>query len=553
MASLLFNKSCANEEREERERTIYRFKMMAGLILPNFLASVDVTIVAPALLLISSHFSTALGSFNWIVAAYTLTLTTFVPSSGQIADIYGRHAALQFHVFFIMIGSVFCAAAATWGMLLLGRALQGLGGAGIMNLTRIILADNISLAENSKNTTVYAIGPVIGGYLAQADWRYLFVLPIGVSFIAHLLIFFFMRKGLVKGRAITKTGDSRTSGYISGLRTFDWPGMFLFIFGIGLVILAIMWGGTQYRWDSAAVIAPLIIGGIMSVAFFIHKYLLGPGRYTRRVLPNHVAMIPSTLFRKYDTYLLMIINFATRVSLVSAFYFISIYWEFAEGYTASEAGVQLLYYTPGLGVGVYSAMVLCNVWPRKTFHPLLWGSFAITSRRGPLVSGMLALAGVGTGLRFMPVALHAVGTWPTRIASIQSLLSFMIPFGETIGISMMGAVFTNKFNLYLHSINTSGQQSFTTSGPPNLDILNNLPPEIKDNVQDAATKAVMWSFISIVPFMGLSLLASIMMGNVWIGKPEKKGGDGRVKKAEVKGKVMYESFLLAMITGNLKD
>jgi MFS family permease len=97
------------------------------------------------------------GSFNWIVAAYTLTLTTFVPSSGQIADIYGRHTALQFHVFFIMIGSVFCAAAATWGMLLFGRALQGLGGAGIMNLTRIILSDNVSLAENSRNNTIFSL------------------------------------------------------------------------------------------------------------------------------------------------------------------------------------------------------------------------------------------------------------------------------------------------------------------------------------------------------------------------------------------------------------
>jgi len=74
--------------------------------------------------------------FNWIVTAYTLTLTTFVPISGQIADFYGRHTALQSHIFCLMIGSVFCAAAQTWGMLLFGRALQGVGAAGIQNLTR---------------------------------------------------------------------------------------------------------------------------------------------------------------------------------------------------------------------------------------------------------------------------------------------------------------------------------------------------------------------------------------------------------------------------------
>jgi Na+/melibiose symporter-like transporter len=155
-------------------------------------------------------------------------------------------------------------------------------------------------------------------------------------------------------------------------------------------------------------------------------------------------MIPSTLFRRKDTSLLMVINFATGVSLVSAFYFISYYWQLAEGYPSSEAGVQLLYYTPGLGVGVYSAMFLCNIWPRQTFYTLFVGSivealglslltWAISSRQKALVNGMLALSGAGTGLRFMPVVLHAAGVWPSRIAAVQSLMSFMIPFGETIG------------------------------------------------------------------------------------------------------------------------
>ncbi|KAF2740053.1 MFS general substrate transporter [Polyplosphaeria fusca] len=562
----------AQMKKEKHNRRAYRWKMVIGLILPNFLAAVDVTIVAPAVPIISSHFNRLSGSFNWIVAAYTLTLTTFVPSSGQIADVYGRHTALQFHVFFIMIGSVFCAAAATWGMLLLGRALQGLGGAGIMNLTRIILSDNVSLAENSRNNTVfsliagvsYAVGPVIGGYLASAGWRYCFVVPIGVAFVSHILIFVLMRKDLVKGRAATQMRQSKRLGYISGLAVFDWPGMVLFIFGIGLIILAIMWGGTQYSWNSAAVVAPLVIGALLSVLFFVHEYLLGHGRIMSRVFPKQRAMIPSFLFRKADTWSLMIINFATGVSLVSAFYFISIFWELAEGYSASGAGVQLLYYTPGLGVGVYSAMFLCNVWPRQTFFPLFFGSviettglalltWAVTSRHKALVNGMLALAGAGTGLRFMPVALHAAGTWRSHIPVIQSLLSFMIPFGETIGISMMGAVFTNKFNLSLRSLNSGQGQEFPSNGPPNLNILDDLPPDIKSDVQNAAAKAVMWAFVSILPFMALSTLACAFLGNVWIGKPESKDDKGKIKREEIKGKVMYRSFLAAVLTGNITN
>jgi MFS family permease len=97
------------------------------------------------------------GSFNWIVAAYTLTFTTFVPASGQLADIYGRHFALQFEMFWILLGSVLCAAAQSWGMLLLGRALQGLGAAGIMSLSRIILSDGATLAETSRNNSILSV------------------------------------------------------------------------------------------------------------------------------------------------------------------------------------------------------------------------------------------------------------------------------------------------------------------------------------------------------------------------------------------------------------
>lgn len=166
------------EKAEARRHNIAQWKLLIGLILPNFLSAVDVTIIAPAIPLISSHFSASTlhfvihqqnnltdrhldrlsGSFNWIVAAYTLTFTTFVPLSGQFAEAFGRHSTLHFQMFWIMIGSALCAGAQTWGMLLVGRALQGLGGAGIMNLSRIILSDNgATLAQISRNNSILSL------------------------------------------------------------------------------------------------------------------------------------------------------------------------------------------------------------------------------------------------------------------------------------------------------------------------------------------------------------------------------------------------------------
>lgn len=154
------SQTAARQKQEARQRTIRLWKLVLGLALPNFLAAVDVTIVAPAIPLISSHFNQLSGGFNWVVAAYTLTFTTFVPASGQLADIYGRHFALQFEMFWIVVGSVLCAAAQSWSMLLVGRALQGLGAAGIMSLSRIILSDGATLTETAKGNTIMSL---IGG------------------------------------------------------------------------------------------------------------------------------------------------------------------------------------------------------------------------------------------------------------------------------------------------------------------------------------------------------------------------------------------------------
>lgn len=94
-------------------------------------------------------------------------------------------------------------------------------------------------------------------------------------------------------------------------------------------------------------------------------------------------------------------------------YFVSLYFTIVKQYTAGHSGVQLLYYVPGLGVGAYSAMFMCNVYPKKTFYPILFGSiteavgvgvlaWALYAGHLPTIFGMMALTGAGTGMRFMP-------------------------------------------------------------------------------------------------------------------------------------------------------
>lgn len=109
------------------------------------------------------------------MTSFTLAQTSSVLLYGQISDVFGRHDVAQASIFFILIGSVLGAGTQAWGMLLLGRGFQGLGFSGLGVVTRLILADKVSLKENAKNNTLFTllnglssgVGPVIGGYLTK--------------------------------------------------------------------------------------------------------------------------------------------------------------------------------------------------------------------------------------------------------------------------------------------------------------------------------------------------------------------------------------------------
>ncbi|OOF97289.1 hypothetical protein ASPCADRAFT_165939 [Aspergillus carbonarius ITEM 5010] len=543
---------CKEQKHNER---VYRAKLIAGLTLPFILSTLDLTIVATATSSIASHFN-QFDELNWIVTAFSLTSTTFIPIFGQLADVFGRHLVLQMALFFMLIGSVLCAAAQTWGMLLLGRALQGVGSAGLGNLIMIILADKVSLKENARNKSLfslfggvgYAVGPIVGGYLTDTNWRYCFVVPIPIAVISHILIFVLLRNDLVEGTMLRK--GSRWSSVLPALATVDIGGSVLFIFGVGLIILAVTWGGATYSWSAKQVLAPLIVGAICFIAFFVYEYLLEPGRLFARIFPKHVATLPYSLFERRDTIWLAILNFSTG----------------AAGYSTSKAGLELLYYIPGLGAGVYLAVYMCNAFPRQIFFPLKIGAvlstvglavvaYAISAQNTSLLCGMMVVTGAGVGLRLMPASLHTAGIWPERITSAMSLMQVALPFGGTLGLTIMTSVFNNKFGNSAVMKGLEGADSTLDVHDTNsLSFLDDLPAAAQESVRIAGKDAIMWAFISILPIIGVSLITSAILGNVWVNvkaKRDKDGQDEADEGEEGRSEVIYVSYLWALAKGTI--
>ncbi|PYH50079.1 putative MFS multidrug transporter [Aspergillus saccharolyticus JOP 1030-1] len=557
------NEKCSICHERKRQQRMYRLRLIAGLSLPFILSTLDLTIVATATTVIASHFD-KFDELNWIITAFSLTSTTFIPIFGQLADVFGRHLILQTALFLMLVGSVLCAAAQTWGMLLLGRALQGMGSAGLGNLVMIILADKVSLKENGRNKSLftlvggvgYAVGPIVGGYLTQTNWRYCFVIPIPITVISHILVYVLLRHDLVEGSMFKK--GSRWSSVLPALATVDIGGSILFIFGVGLIILATTWGGATYSWSSSQVLAPLIVGSVCFPAFFLYEYMLEPGRLCARVFPRHVATLPYSLFERRDTIWLAILTFATGAASYSIFYFISIYYILVAGYSTSKSGRELLYYIPGLGGGVYAAVYMCNIYPRQTFFPLSLGavlstiglaviSYAISARDTSLLSGMMVMTGAGIGLRLVSSSLHTAGIWPERIAPAMSLMQVSLPFGGTIGLTVMTSVFNNKFGNSAVILGlSSGGTTLDVHDTSSLSMLDGLSAAAKAGVQLAGKEAIMWAFVAILPIMGVSLFAGLMMGNVWVNV---QGNEGE----EARSEVIYVPYLWALAKGNLKS
>lgn len=155
--------------------------IMFSLCTALFLAALDVTIITTALPTIAEHFTASASDYTWIGSAYLLGNASSVPLWGKISDIWGRKPVIALANLVFMVGSLIAALSVTIGMLILGRAIQGIGGGGLVILVNICIADLFSMRDRPKYYgfvgMVWAIasgvGPIIGGLFTQkVSWRW---------------------------------------------------------------------------------------------------------------------------------------------------------------------------------------------------------------------------------------------------------------------------------------------------------------------------------------------------------------------------------------------
>lgn len=389
-----------------------------------------------------------------------------------MADVFGRNSSLNASILIMLVGSALCTGPPTsaFPMLLVGRGLQGVAAAGLNVLVRTILADRVSLRENSKNMSIfslvggisYGVGPVIGGYLTKASWRWCFAINLPICVVSLVIVFFIVRKELLGPQPIAELDETAETGrrtkFTARLKTIDYGGQILFIIGFGLIILGLTWGGASYPWKSAAVIASLVLGVIFAVCFIVWEYMLAPGNPLSLVLPYQKPMLPWVMLCNRDVLLLSACEFASGMTMFAVLYYCNIYFMAVLGYDSGESGKQLLYFLPGLAAGVYLNSFMRSSILGMTF-PCIFGAllfqivglsvlaYGMDQKNKPLIFGMLAVTGFGLGLRLTTVTLHGVAQFRQNRATVIGLLALMVPLGGTIGLTIMSTVFNNASGL----------------------------------------------------------------------------------------------------------
>jgi len=320
----------ANTQPEKRSAGAQFLTVFPPIMLPMFLAVADQTIVATALPTIASNLG-EIERASWVVVSYLIANTIAAPVYGRLGDTFGRRAMMIVALAIFMFGSVLCALAPSIELLTAFRVVQGFGGGGLMTLSQALIGEAIPPRERGRYQGYLAavavssntFGPVAGGYLTQAfGWQSIFLINIPLGLIAVMFVF----------RIPPRQGDRRRT-------TFDAPGLVLFIFFVGPVILALE-QVQRMQLNTLPFALGLLAFGPVALGLLAWQEQLTTS-----------PLIPPRLFRQPSIWRSDAMAACHGAALVSLITFLPIYLRAVRGASPAETGLVLLPLTAGIGLG----------------------------------------------------------------------------------------------------------------------------------------------------------------------------------------------------------
>jgi EmrB/QacA subfamily drug resistance transporter len=371
--------------------------IILGLMLGMFLAALNQTIVATALPTIGREFAD-FENLSWVVTSYLLTSTAVAPLYGKFSDMYGRRATMLTAIGIFVAGSAACAVAPNMVSLVLGRALQGLGGGGILPVAQAVIADTIAPRERGRwQAYMGAVwvsagvgGPVIGGFASEhLHWSAIFWLNVPLGLAAA----YFCNRTL---RRLPRHERPHR---------LDLIGAALMIASAIPLLLALTWGGTRYAWGSPQVVGLLAVSALLSVLFAI--------RLTRAPEPFLPLPVLGNQVMRWGT----VATSCAMGTSIGLTIFIPLYFELVHKLSAGDAGlalIPLVITTPG---SLLAGRVMLHM-RRYKWISLVGLSFGIAASMVLVLKPHLSLVSVITLLSVVSMSIGTV--YPVATVSIQN-------------------------------------------------------------------------------------------------------------------------------------
>ena len=468
--------------------------IFGALILVMLLASLDQTIVSTALPTIVGEFG-GLAHLSWIVTAYLLAATIVTPLYGKLGDLFGRKIVLESAIILFLIGSALCGLSRTMGELIGFRALQGLGGGGLMVTAMAVVGDIFSPRERGRYQGVFGgvfglatvLGPLIGGFFVEhLNWRWIFYvnLPLGVIAVAII------------GIAFTAPSTRRRP-------TIDVLGASLLAVALTALILLTSLGGRGFAWASAEA-ASLAVVAVAALAGFIAAELRAPE-----------PILPLLLFRNRTFVIACAVGFIVGLGMFGSVTYMPMYLQVVKGLSPTSAGFALTPMMAGVLVtSIVSGQIISRIGRYRAFPVagtavisvalFLLATLSVKTRIWMTCAYMLLL-GLGLGMVMQVLVLavqNAVDFRDLGVATSGATLFRSI--GGSVGVSLFGAVFTATLTANLSAQLPNGASLLATTAPAAIQALPNAVRTVYLDVFTAALHPV-FLYAAAVATIGFAL------------------------------------------------
>jgi EmrB/QacA subfamily drug resistance transporter len=406
-----------------------KMRVITGIILCILLTAIDQTVVLPAIpqMEVSLHGGAHL---SWVVSAFLLTTTATTPVYGKLSDQLGRRAVLIPALIIFMAASVFCALANSVPMLILGRALQGVGGGALLAVSQAAVADVVSPRERGKYQAWFAgtwavasiAGPVAGGFVTEhLSWRVIFWSNIPVCLAAILLC----ARGLA---GLPKAG---------GRGRIDYLGALLMVTSVTALLAGLSTGGIDFAWLSLPEAAFFSTGILLALILTWQQ-----GRAEEPLMPG--ALIRTKIFRQ-----VLSISFLNSAAMFSAIFLLPLMLQWVFHATPAASGLALVPFLATTVVGAYTSgqitrrtgrtrpvMVVALLTSAISFLPLA----ALPAEQNilwPIIVGGLFGFGIGA---VMPSSLVASQSQAARrdVGAATGTLLLLRALGGAFGATIAG-------------------------------------------------------------------------------------------------------------------